>query len=292
MLLLGFSLSLFLCSRPGVYVTPRPMLVTTRLQAVPCLPWLQVCLRWLEQLRFYVHRCNRIHIRLRLRCILAFLAWIAGDYVSWLLVHRKLRHLSEARGSNSVAGFLAHDGEQANRGLQIFLDSQSYSLLCTLQRNSKQEERPRNHAQLAICFRHLHWRDFGACLFICRGNLTSIWTDVAQSIVMIGAMALLTLSDPVPLGENWNATPCHRSQLGLAYTRRCIPRPGAVRAWLVHCGRWWGGATTYDCSGHDCEVSERHSCHAPNVFWLVRSFQCVHHVGGFIRTHPPGWPRL
>ena len=132
-----------------------------------------------------------------------FFAWIAGDYVSWLFVHRNLRRLSEARQTNSVAGFLAHDGDQANRGLQIFLGALTILFLtlyaaAQLKAGGKALETMLDWPSVSGIY-------IGAILVLAYsfagGIRASIWTDVVQSIVMIGAMAILILSDPIPLRE-------------------------------------------------------------------------------------------
>ena len=132
-----------------------------------------------------------------------FFAWIAGDYISWLLVHRNLRRLSEAREVNSVAGFLAHDGIQPHRGLQLFLGILTLIFLtlyaaAQLKAGGKALETMLDWPSVSGVY-------IGAALVLAYsfagGIRASIWTDVAQSIVMIFAMALLCWVYPVPLSE-------------------------------------------------------------------------------------------
>ncbi|HCP47932.1 MAG TPA: sodium:proline symporter [Deltaproteobacteria bacterium] len=124
-----------------------------------------------------------------------FFAWIAGDYVSWLLVHRNLRKMSEARGSNSVAGFLAHDGEQSNRSLQLVLGVLTIVFLTLYA--AAQLKAGGKALQSMLDWPTVSGVYIGAGLVLAYsfagGIRASIWTDVAQSIVMILAMALLTV---------------------------------------------------------------------------------------------------
>ena len=132
-----------------------------------------------------------------------FFAWIAGDYVSWLLVHRNLRRLSEAREVNSVAGFLAHNGNGTNRGLQLFLGILTVVFLtlyaaAQLKAGGKALETMLDWPSVSGVY-------IGAILVLAYsfagGMRASIWTDVAQSMVMLSAMALLCWVYPVPLAE-------------------------------------------------------------------------------------------
>ena len=130
-----------------------------------------------------------------LAAIWLFFAWIAGDYLSWLLVHRDLRRLSEARGSKSVTGFLAHDGEQTHRTLQLVLGVLTIVFLTLYA--AAQLKAGGKALQTMLDWPSVSGVYIGAALVLAYsfagGIRASIWTDVAQSIVMISAMALLTL---------------------------------------------------------------------------------------------------
>ena len=122
-------------------------------------------------------------------------AWIAGDYLSWFVVHKRLRIQSEKNQSNSIAGFLAFetDTKESNRNLQIILGILTV-LFLTLYAA----------AQLKAGGKALHsmlgWSPtsgvflgmFMVALYSFSGGIrASIWTDIAQSFVMIFAMAVL-----------------------------------------------------------------------------------------------------
>ena len=123
-----------------------------------------------------------------------FFAWLLGDYCSWFLVHRKLRERSEAQGNDSVTGFLAHDGVREDRTLQLILGGLTVIFLtlyaaAQLKAGGKALEST------------LEWSPTSgiyigtvmvAVYSIAGGIRASLWTDVAQAMVMIVAMGALT----------------------------------------------------------------------------------------------------
>ena len=124
-----------------------------------------------------------------------FFAWLFGDYCSWLIVHRKLRARSEQQKNDSVTGFLAHNGQSKNKELQIVLGALTVIFLTLYAA-----------AQLKAGGKALHstldWSpEFGiylgsimvAIYSFAGGIRASLWTDVAQALVMIVAMGALTL---------------------------------------------------------------------------------------------------
>lgn len=124
-----------------------------------------------------------------------FFAWIAGDYVSWMLVHRRLRRFSEIRDANSIATFLAHDGKSLDRRLQALL---GVLTLIFLSLYAAAQLKAGGKALQSV----LEWDPttgvfIGAVMVVAYsfagGIRASIWTDVAQSIVMIVAMTTLVV---------------------------------------------------------------------------------------------------
>lgn len=122
------------------------------------------------------------------------IGWLMGDAISWSWVHRRARSRSEAVGASSVAGLLAaDDSEQVSLPISVFA-----GLLTLLFLGAYAA------AQLMAGSTTLHtlfgwpmWAGsvIGAVIVtiycLAGGIRASIWTDVAQSIVMFGAMALL-----------------------------------------------------------------------------------------------------
>ncbi len=120
--------------------------------------------------------------------------WILGDFLTWLWVHKRVRAQSEQVNANSVPGLLASDQKGRIQrpiaiaaGILTFLFLGGYAA-----------------AQLKAGSTTLHalfdWPMWlGAVIGVvivtvycfAGGIRASIWTDAAQSIVMVGAMTLL-----------------------------------------------------------------------------------------------------
>ena len=124
-----------------------------------------------------------------------FFAWLLGDYCSWLIVHRKLRARSEQQDNNSVTGFLAHDDQGMNKELQVVLGGLTVVFL-TLYAAAQLK------AGGKALYSTLDWQPqvgiyvgsvMVAIYSFAGGIRASLWTDVAQAIVMIIAMGALTL---------------------------------------------------------------------------------------------------
>ena len=120
-------------------------------------------------------------------------AWILGDYFSWLIVHKKLREQSEERKSQSISGYLSHNGEANQRAVQLFLGVLTAIFLtmyaaAQLKAGGKALEGTlgwNGNTGIFIGMGMVALYSFAG------GIRASIWTDVAQSIVMILAMGLL-----------------------------------------------------------------------------------------------------
>lgn len=135
-----------------------------------------------------------------------FFAWLLGDYCSWFFVHERLRERSEAQGNDSVTGFLAHDGERSDRRLEVILGSLTVLFLtlyaaAQLKAGGKALESTIGWAPTSGIY-------MGAVMVaiysFAGGIRASLWTDVAQAMVMIVAMAALTWvchSELVSVGE-------------------------------------------------------------------------------------------
>lgn len=129
-----------------------------------------------------------------LASIWLMLGWIIGDFLASTFVHRRLRTATELSGEVSYAGVLSNwysNGKQDNLQRIIGLISLIFLLAYA-------------SAQLVAGAKALHvlfdwpiWAGavIGAVLVavycIAGGIRASIWTDVAQSVVMIVAMAVL-----------------------------------------------------------------------------------------------------
>jgi len=133
-----------------------------------------------------------------------FFAWLLGDYCSWFLVHQRLRARSEAQQNDSVTGFLAHDGQETDRSLQLILGALTLVFLtlyaaAQLKAGAKALETSLDwHPSAGVYMGAV----MVAIYSFAGGIRASLWTDVAQAIVMLVAMAALTITctlDVTPL---------------------------------------------------------------------------------------------
>ncbi len=128
--------------------------------------------------------------------------WIAGDCIASTVVHARLRRAAERSGAVSYAGVLSAWYGEPQLPVQRLIGVLSLVFLLAYA-----------SAQLVAGSKALHvllhWPEWmgaviGACLVavycFAGGIRASIWTDAAQSIVMICAMGLLTAVAVVGLG--------------------------------------------------------------------------------------------
>ena len=142
------------------------------------------------------------------------IGWIAGDYLSWFFVHRRLREQSEERRVTSFPGFLGVSKRGRSRLLVVIAAVITFIFLSVYAA-----------AQLKAGSKALHvlfgWNYstgaiMGALIVLIYcfsgGIRASIWTDVVQSLVMMMAMLLLIA---VTLYHTGGITGLHRHLLGL-----------------------------------------------------------------------------
>lgn len=128
--------------------------------------------------------------------------WLFGDWLVWIFVYERVRRSSEELGVASVPTLLAHRGDHIDRvvagaaGVLTFLFLGGYAA-----------------AQLKAGSAALHslfgwdpamgaWLGAGVVLLYCYsgGLRASIWTDAAQSMVMLGAMLILVAAAMLEVG--------------------------------------------------------------------------------------------
>ncbi|MCA9819123.1 MAG: sodium/proline symporter, partial [Cyanobacteria bacterium HKST-UBA01] len=137
-----------------------------------------------------------------LAAIWLMFGWILGDFLSSLFVHRRLRLAATDTDEVSYAGVLANWYGDPNRQLQRVIGLLSLLFLLTyagaqLVAGSK---------ALQVLFDWPGWAGavMGAVMVIlycfAGGIRASIWTDAAQSMVMISAMAILLTVAVTALG--------------------------------------------------------------------------------------------
>ncbi len=142
-----------------------------------------------------------------LASIWLMLGWIAGDFLASILVHARLRKATEATAEVSYAGILSHWYGQRHKVLQRTIAL--ISLLFLLAYAS---------AQLVAGSKALHvlfdWPMWAGAvlgsimvvLYCFAGGIrASIWTDAAQSVVMIFSMGFLLVTAISSLGGVSNA---------------------------------------------------------------------------------------
>lgn len=137
-----------------------------------------------------------------LASIWLMIGWISGDFLASLYVHRRLRQATEKSAQVSYAGVLSHWHGEKYSALQRLIALISLLFLLTYAA-----------AQLIAGGKALHvllhwplWLGavIGAiivCTYCIAGGIrASIWTDAAQSFVMIVAMAVLLIVALADLG--------------------------------------------------------------------------------------------
>ena len=117
--------------------------------------------------------------------------WIAGEWVAWLFVHRRLREGSERVGANTVPGYLGH-GIAGGRTVTALAGAVTLFFLgiysaAQLTAGSKALSHFHMHPTMGVVL--------GAAIVLAYcfsgGIRASIWTDAAQSVVMLISMLIL-----------------------------------------------------------------------------------------------------
>lgn len=137
-----------------------------------------------------------------LASIWLMLGWILGDYLASVFVHKRLRQATEASGEVSYAGVLAKWYGADNNGLQRIIGLVSLVFLMAY----ASAQLVAGSKALQVLFDWPAWAGavLGAVLVLAYclagGIRASIWTDAAQSVVMIVAMAALLVFATLALG--------------------------------------------------------------------------------------------
>jgi SSS family transporter len=137
-----------------------------------------------------------------LASIWLMIGWIAGDFLGSLLVHKRLRAVTASSGEVSYAGVLSNWYGKGNSSIQRLMGVISLTFLIAYA-----------GAQLIAGGKALHvlfhWPAWGGAIMgavmvtvycFAGGIRASIWTDAAQSIVMILAMGLMLVISVQSLG--------------------------------------------------------------------------------------------
>lgn len=130
-----------------------------------------------------------------LQAIWLMLGWIAGDYIASTFVHKRLKAATVNSGEVSYAGVLSHwyGGQSRNNHLQRVIGI--LSLVFLLAYAAAQLVAGAKALQVLLDAPAWAGAVVGAVLValycVAGGIRASIWTDAAQSLVMVSAMAIL-----------------------------------------------------------------------------------------------------
>jgi SSS family transporter len=128
--------------------------------------------------------------------------WILGDFLGSMFVHSRLRHATATSGEVSYAGVLSHWYGADNARLQRLIGL--ISLVFLLAYASAQLVAGSKALQVLLGWPAWAGAVMGAVLValycLAGGIRASIWTDAAQSVVMVLAMGFLLVSAVAALG--------------------------------------------------------------------------------------------
>ena len=137
-----------------------------------------------------------------LAAIWLMIGWIAGDFLASLFVHKRLKLATERTGEVSYSGVLSHWYGGDHNSLQRLIGLISFIFLLAY----ASAQLVAGSKALHVLFDWPYWAGavMGGVLVtlycIAGGIRASIWTDAAQSMVMIVAMSLLLLVATSSLG--------------------------------------------------------------------------------------------
>ena len=119
--------------------------------------------------------------------------WIIGDFVASLLIHRKVREMTERHDVHTFGGLLSHWHDTNHATLRKLVGLLTLLFLGTY----AAAQLTAGSKALSVLFGWEHWAGavLGAVIVLAYsaagGIRASIWTDAAQAVVMISAMALM-----------------------------------------------------------------------------------------------------
>ena len=121
--------------------------------------------------------------------------WVGGDWLAWLVVHKKLRERSAAASVDTIPSFLALD-EQGRRSKLLALIAGLITVIFLGTYAGAQLSAGSKALHVMFGWPHETGAILGAAVIILYcfsgGIRASIWTDTVQSIVMLISMLLLS----------------------------------------------------------------------------------------------------
>jgi len=123
------------------------------------------------------------------------LGWVVGDWLAWLVVHRRLRERSAMAAVDTIPGFLALDG-QGRRSSLLALIAGLITVVLLGTYAAAQLSAGSKALHVMFGWPHETGAILGAVVIVLYcfsgGIRASIWTDAVQSVVMLGSMLMLS----------------------------------------------------------------------------------------------------
>jgi sodium/proline symporter len=147
--------------------------------------------------------------RVGIESIWMMIGWVVGDFVAWLVVHPRVRSESERYGVMTVPALLGTSRDGEKRVIIVLGGLLTFVLLGVYA--AAQLKAGSTALQSLFGWRPEVGAAIGAVIVVlycfAGGIRASIWTDAAQSFVMILAMAILLISASFEVGspsDVWN----------------------------------------------------------------------------------------
>ncbi|MEZ6125483.1 MAG: sodium/proline symporter [Planctomycetaceae bacterium] len=147
--------------------------------------------------------------RVGIQSIWMMVGWVLGDFVAWMLVHPRVRHHSERVGAATIPALLGTSENGSRRVIVVLAGLLTFILLGVYA--AAQLKAGSTALQTLFGWDPRLGAVIGAVIVVVYcfsgGIRASIWTDAAQSIVMLGAMATLLIAAVLSVGtptDLWN----------------------------------------------------------------------------------------
>lgn len=151
--------------------------------------------------------------RVGIESVWMMVGWVAGDLVAWLTVHPRVREHSETDDASTIPALLGRDENGPRRIIVVLAGLLTFILLGVYA--AAQLKAGSTALQTLFGWDPRLGAVIGAIIVVVYcfsgGIRASIWTDAAQSVVMLGAMATLLIAaglqvgSPMDVWENLNA---------------------------------------------------------------------------------------
>ncbi|MCA9047400.1 MAG: sodium/proline symporter [Planctomycetaceae bacterium] len=140
--------------------------------------------------------------RVGIESVWMMVGWVVGDFVAWLIVHPRVRHQSETQSVATIPALLGSTANGSKRAIVILAGTLTFVLLGVYA--AAQLKAGSTALQTLFGWNPQAGAVIGAVIVVVYcfsgGIRASIWTDAAQSIVMLGAMATLLAAAGASVG--------------------------------------------------------------------------------------------